>query len=199
MRTRGGVVSAPDARVGRDPGSTAMMELLLIEDVANLGKRGQNVRVRNGFARNYLLPLNKAVALTAENKAMVEKARVRWLAEEAKLIGELQELAAKIGQLDLKIVAKSADTGHLYGSVHEKHIAEAAAGSGVPFDVRHVRLEQPLKEVGDYQVLVHLHEQVEVTIPVRVRAEGREDWLPGSEAEAEATEAEESPEESPES
>jgi large subunit ribosomal protein L9 len=180
------------------------MELLLIEDVPNLGKRGQSVRVRSGFARNYLLPLNKAVAATAENKAMVEKARVRWLAEEAKLIEELQELAAKIGQLDLKIVAKAAESGHLYGSVNEKNIAEAAAGSGVPFDVRHVRLDQPLKEVGDYQVLVHLHEQVEVTIPVRVRAEGREDWLPGSEEEAaaeegEAAEADEPAEQTPES
>lgn len=156
-----------------------MIELLLLEDVDNLGKRGEKVSVKAGFARNHLIPLRYAVYANADNVKMVEKRRVAWLAEEAKLIEELQELASHIAKLDLKIVAKATEQGHLYGSVTAKDVADAAAESGVSFDARCVRFEGDLKDVGDYEVPVRLHEQVNVSIPVRIRMEGNESWVPG--------------------
>ena len=157
------------------------VELLLIEDVAFLGKRGERVVVKQGYARNHLLPMNLAIAATSDNLTMVEKRRVQWLAEEAKLIEELKELAGHIAGLDLTIVEKAqAETGHLYGSVTAKDVAAAAASKGVKVDVKHIRLDAPLKEVGDYEVMVRLHEEVEASIPVHVRMEGNEDWLPSA-------------------
>jgi large subunit ribosomal protein L9 len=169
----------------------------LVEDVENLGKRGEQVSVKPGFARNHLIPLRLAVYISSDNIRMVEKRRVAWLAEEAKLINELKELAGHIGKLDIKIVQKASDSGHLYGSVTEVDIATAAAGAGVAFESKHVKLDHHLKDVGDYEVLVRLHEQVEVTIPVRIRMEGNEDWVPGQELEAEAAPTEEAPEATP--
>lgn len=172
-----------------------MIDLLLIDDVPHLGKKGDHVQVKPGFARNFLLPQSKAVFATSDNLKMVEKARVRWLAEEAKLVEELTELASHIEKLELKIVAKASDVGTLYGSVTEREIAAAAADAGVSFDAKYIRLPQPIRDVSDNDILIHLHEKVEVTIPVRVRAEGREDWMPGQEmseeerAELEAAEA----------
>jgi len=157
------------------------MEVLLIKDVERLGKRGALVEVKRGYARNYLLPLGFAVPATEENKRQVEKRRALWLAEEARLLEEVRELAGRLAKVDLKIVEKASETGHLYGSVGEKAIAEALAAAGMPLDPKVVKLEQPLKEVGDYEIQLKLHEEVTVTIPVRVRAEGREDWLPGQE------------------
>jgi len=158
-----------------------MVELVLIKDIEHLGKRGTKVRVREGYARNFLVPLQAAVAVTEDNLRMVEKSRIRWLAEEAKLIDELRELAGHIAKLDLTLVGKSSDQGHLFGSISEKAIADAAKSKGVAFDVKAVRLKHSLKDVGDHEILIHLHDQVQVTIPVKVRAEGRGDWVPAKE------------------
>ena len=156
-----------------------MMEVLLIKDVERLGKRGTHVTVKTGYARNHLLPLGYAVLANSENRRRIEKDRVKWLAEEAKLLEELRELAGHLAKLDLLVVEKASETGHLYGSVSEKTIAEAIRDAGINLDPKVIRLEHHLKEVGDYEVPVQLHEEVQVTVPVRVRAEGREDWLPG--------------------
>ncbi len=156
-----------------------MMEVLLIKDVERLGKRGSHVTVKSGYARNHLLPLGYAVLANAENRRRIEKVRVKWLAEEAKLLDELRELAGHLAKLDLLIVEKASETGHLFGSVSEKTIAEAVREAGINLDPKVIRLEHHLKEVGNYEVPVQLHEEVQVTVPVRVRAEGREDWLPG--------------------
>ncbi len=166
-----------------------MLDLLLLKDVEHLGKRGERVNVKEGYARNHLIPLKYAVQTTADNLRMVEKRRVAWLAEEAKLIEELQELASHIAKLDIKIVAKATGEGHLYGSVTAKDVADAAAAQGVAFAARCVRLDGDIKSVGDFEAPVRLHEQVNVTIPVRVRMEGNEDWLPGQDEAAEAPES----------
>jgi large subunit ribosomal protein L9 len=170
------------------------VKVLLISDVPDLGKRGQEVKVKPGFARNMLLPHGLAVASTKNNLTMVEKQRVRWLAEEAKLIEDLREFAGHIAKLDLLITGKAQESGHLYGSITAKDIATAAASKGVAIDPKHVRLAQPLKAVGDYEIVVRLHEQVQATIPVHVRMEGREEWLPGADAAPEAKPAASGPE-----
>jgi large subunit ribosomal protein L9 len=160
------------------------MDVLLIKDVERLGKRGNHVTVKSGYARNHLLPLGYAVPLTEENRRMVERRRLQWLAEEAKLLEDLRELAGHLAKLDITIVQKSADSGHLYGSVDERAIAAAVKAEGIDLDPKVVRLEHHLKEVGDYEVIMRLHEEVVVTLPIKVRAEGREDWLPSDEVEA---------------
>jgi large subunit ribosomal protein L9 len=166
-----------------------MVELVLVKDIEHLGKRGTKVRVREGYARNYLVPMKAAVPATEDNLRWVEKARVKWLAEEAKLIEELRELAGHIAKLDLMVMGKASEQGNLYGSITEKTIAEAAKQKGVAFDVKAVRLPHHLKEVGDYEVPIFLHEQVQLAIPVKVRAEGRPDWIPSKEQAAEAAPA----------
>lgn len=173
------------------------VELLLIEDVEDLGKRGDKVSVKEGFARNHLIPLRLAVHVNEDNLKMVEKRRVRWLAEEAKLIEELKELAGHIAQLDLKIVARATDQGTLYGSVTASDVVAAAEAQGVTLQPRWVKLAADIKEVGDFEAPVRLHEEVSVTIPVRVRMEGNEDWLPGQDEEPEAEAAPAPAEEAP--
>ena len=160
-----------------------MIELLLVKDVPHLGKRGTTVQVKKGFARNHLLPLNLAVHVTPDNLKMVDKARVKWLAEEAKLLEEMRELATHVEKLSVRIVAKASETGSLYGSVTDRDIAKACADQGVAIELSAVKLEAPVKVVGDYTIPIFLHEEVQVSIPLAVRAEGREDWLPGEEEE----------------
>lgn len=174
-----------------------MIELLLIKDVDGLGKRGAAVKVKSGYARNHLLPLGFAVHATEDNKRQVDKKRVAWLAEEAQRLEELRELAAHLAKMDIKIVEKASETGHLFGSVTEKSIAEAVGAQGLRLDPKAVRLDQHLKEVGDYEVLVRMHEEVEVTLPVKVRMEGREDWLPGDDEPVPETAADEAGPETP--
>lgn len=179
-----------------------MIEILLVENVEQLGKRGQRVKVRPGYARNYLLPMGIAVPVTPDNIARVEKRRVQWLAEEAKLLEAMRELAAHVAKLDLKLVEKASEAGSLYGSVTEKMIADAASAQGIELKAKQVRLAEPIKLVGDYEVTIRLHEEVSVEVPVKVRAEGREDWVPGQEeadetADETAAEDESSPEDAP--
>lgn len=167
-----------------------MIEILLVKDVELLGKRGQRVRVRPGYARNYLLPMGVAVPLTADNIASVEKQRIKWLAEEARLVSEMRELATHVAKVEIRFVEKASESGSLYGSVSEKMIADAATAKGFPLSAKQVRLEHPVKTVGDHEATVRLHEQVSVEILVQVRAEGREDWVPGQEEADGAGEAE---------
>jgi large subunit ribosomal protein L9 len=132
------------------------MEVLLIRNVDKVGKRGDTVSVKPGFARNYLLPTGAAVLPTVANVRRIEKSRKTWLAEEKKL-----------------------DEGRLYGSVNDKVIAAALVEKGFQLDAKVVRLDAPIREVGNYEVRIHLHSDVEVFLPVKVRAEGFETWEPG--------------------
>jgi len=170
------------------------MDILLIKDVARLGKRGSHVTVKTGFARNHLLPLGLAVPATADNRRMVETRRLTWLAEESKMLEDLRELAGHLASLDITIVEKAADSGHLYGSVDERSIAASVKAAGINLDPSVIRLEHQLKEVGDFEILLRLHEEVEVTLPIKVLAEGREDWVPSDDQEEARPETESAPE-----
>lgn len=163
-----------------------MVELLLIKDVENLGKRGSKVRVRTGYARNYLLPQGAAVPATEENLRRVDKVRAQWLAEEAKLLSEMQELAARLAGFEVTLVAKASEAGNLYGSVGVRELVDAVAAKGMPLEARVFRLQNPVKMVGDHSVPIVLHESVKCTIALKVRAEGRGDWVPGQETDGQA-------------
>jgi large subunit ribosomal protein L9 len=143
------------------------IEVLLRKSVDTLGRVGEVVRVRNGYARNYLFPFGLAVLPTAESLRLVEKDKAVEAAIEAEHARHRAEVLAKIGGAVLTIEAKSNPEGHLFGSVGPKAVAEALAALGHPVEERHVRLE-PLKELGEYEVLVHLGADAETKVKVWV-------------------------------
>ncbi|MSR74714.1 MAG: 50S ribosomal protein L9 [Planctomycetes bacterium] len=158
-----------------------MVELLLVRDIDHLGKRGMKVRVREGYARNFLIPTGAAVSATADNVRRIEKVRAQWLAEEAKLLAELQELAARLAGFEVTLVAKASEAGNLYGSIGVREIVEASAAKGFPLEARVFKLAGPVKLVGDHAISLVLHDSVQVSMTLKVRAEGRGDWVPGQE------------------
>jgi large subunit ribosomal protein L9 len=144
------------------------MELLLKQNVEHLGRVGDVVKVKSGYARNYLLPRGLAVAVTKSNLADIERARAAALAEEEARLASLQELSTKMGETSVTIEGKANEEGHLFGSVTAANIASAMREKGFPVDERQVRLEQPLKEIGVYDVVLHLHATLDVTVKVWV-------------------------------
>ena len=144
------------------------MELLLKQNVEHLGRTGDVVDVKPGYARNYLLPRGLAVLVTKSNLADVERARAQALAEEEARLAGLKDLGAKLADQSVTIEGKANEEGHLFGSVNAAQIAAALREKDVPVDDKMVRLENPLKEIGVYDVAIHLHADVEATIKVWV-------------------------------
>jgi len=144
------------------------MELLLKQNIEHLGRIGDVVKVKSGYARNYLLPRGLAVAVTKSNLAAIEQARAAALAEEQQRVAAMKELATKLGEASVTIEGRASAEGHLFGSVTVGNIAAALREKGIPVEDKQVRLEQPLKQVGVYDVVVHLHATVEVNVKVWV-------------------------------
>ena len=144
------------------------MELLLKQNVEHLGRTGDVVDVKPGYARNYLLPRGLAVLVTKGNMAEVERARSQALAEEEARLAGLKDLGAKLADLSVTIEGKANEEGHLFGSVNTAQIAAALRDKDVPVDEKMVRLDSPLKEIGVYDVTVHLHADVEAVVKVWV-------------------------------
>ena len=144
------------------------MELLLKQNVEHLGRTGDVVEVKPGYARNYLLPRGMAVLVTKSNMAEVERARAAALAEEEARLAGLKDLGSKLADVSVTIEGKANDEGHLFGSVNVSQIAAALREKDIPVDDKMVRLENPLKEIGVYDVTVHLHADVEAPIKVWV-------------------------------
>jgi large subunit ribosomal protein L9 len=132
------------------------IQLILTQNVPQVGQSGDLVKVRPGFARNYLVPQGMATFATPNNLRMVEKHRQRLRALEDARRADLQNLAAQIGQRSLTIEANANAEGHLYGSVNADQIAETLRREGFPIESEHVRIEGPLKELGLYSIKVHL-------------------------------------------
>lgn len=166
----------------------AHMDVLLCEDVDNLGQRGQVVRVRAGYGRNYLLPQGLAIAASAGNKRMIDEQR-RLLAkrEQRERVSALGE-AEKLQGLELRFGRRIGEHGILFGSVTALDIAEALKKRGLPIERRKIALREHIKEVGDYDVTIKLHRNVAPVIKVLVRKQGEEETAL---APAESTPAEE--------
>lgn len=148
------------------------MEVILLDKVENLGGIGDKVKVKPGYARNYLLPQGKATRATAENIAQFEARRAELEARAAAVITEAKARAAGIDGLKLVIQAKVGSEGKLFGSIGPVDIAEAAELAGVTIERSELRLaEGPLRTVGEHEVEVHLHAEVSVPITVTVEAE----------------------------
>ena len=147
------------------------MEVILREDIDNLGTRGQVVKVAPGYARNFLLPKRMAVAATEANKKIVEQERQAHLRKEAKVQGEAQELAKIMTGATVRIAQKAGENDQLFGSVTSKDIAEALAAQNYNIDRRKIQLEDPIRQLGEYKVTVRLHKDVPVEITVVVAKE----------------------------
>jgi large subunit ribosomal protein L9 len=147
------------------------MEIILLQKVDNVGGIGDLVRVKSGYARNYLIPQGKATLATAENKAKFELRRAELEAKAAAELAAAQARAKKLEGLVLKIVMQAGTEGKLFGSVGTVDIAEAIAKQSVEVERSEIRLpDGPLRVVGDHQVALHLHTDVNVEIKVVIEA-----------------------------
>jgi len=150
----------------------AHTKVLLREDVDDLGARGEIVRVRAGYARNYLLPRNLAVEASAGNVKGIEQERAALLRKEAKERATAEAQSQQMGALELEFKRKAGEQGALYGSVTSMDITEALQERGYEIDRHRIHLREPLKRVGDYTVPVRLHREVTIDLKVRVVPEG---------------------------
>jgi len=144
------------------------MDLLLRQNIESLGRVGDVVKVKSGYARNYLLPRGLAIPVTKANLAEIEVARKKALAEEQVRIGTLKELVGKLVETSVTIEGRANEEGHLFGSVNAAQIADALRAKGFAIDEKQVRLEHPLKEIGVFDVKLHLHQEVDATVKVWV-------------------------------
>ncbi len=147
------------------------MEVILREDVDKVGSRGALVKVADGFARNFLLPMKLAVAATASNKKIVEQERDAHVRREAKAEGEAHDLARLLANTVVKFRQRVGENDHLFGSVTAKDIADALEAQKFHIERRKVQLEEPIRTLGEFQVTLRLHRDVSVPIKVIVEAE----------------------------
>ena len=150
----------------------AHTRILLREDVDDLGARGEIVRVRAGYARNYLLPRRLAVEATASNVKQIEQERAALLKKEATERTTAQGQAEQIRSLVLEFRRKSGEHGALYGSVTSMDIAEALKEKGYEIDRHRLHLREPLKRLGEFAVPLRLHREVTIDLQVKIAPEG---------------------------
>jgi large subunit ribosomal protein L9 len=148
------------------------MQVILMEKVANLGNLGDVVKVKDGFARNFLLPQGKAKRATEANIAAFEVQRVALEKAQAEALAKARERGAKIDGLTLQIAQKAGVDGRLFGSVTNYDIVEALKAQGHEVERAMVRMpEGPLKQVGDYEIQIQLHTDLVVTVKISVLGE----------------------------
>lgn len=140
----------------------------MIENVESLGKSGELVRVRPGYARNYLLPNGFATLATEQNKRRVKRHQEKLAEVERDKIKELKGRADAIGKYSVTLEANANEEGHLYGSIMGPDISKALKTAGFAVEADNVRLEGPLKELGMYTVKIHLHAEAETEVKVWV-------------------------------
>ncbi|MBI3466123.1 MAG: 50S ribosomal protein L9 [Planctomycetes bacterium] len=148
--------------------ATGNVELLLVQSIDHVGKQGDVVAVRPGYARNYLLPQGLATIATEHHKRMIEKHRARLMEIQKARMAGLRVQAEEIGRLSITIEANANDEGHLYGSVGAVDIVNALKRNEVTITADQVRLQGPLKELGLYTVKIHLGHEVEGDLKVWV-------------------------------
>ena len=146
------------------------MDVILMERVGKLGHIGETVRVKDGYARNFLLPRGKALRATEANKKKFEVRRADLEARNAELKRSAGEVADKLDGVTVVIVRQAGETGQLYGSVSARDIAEALTAAKHKVERNHVAIQQPIKTLGMHKVPIHLHPEVESKSPSTSRA-----------------------------
>lgn len=144
------------------------MKVILIEDVDRLGKIGDVVTVKEGYARNYLLPNKKAREANSSNIKLLDALKKKKAAQDKKVMDEAQALADKLAGLTLSITAESGEEDKLFGSVSNDMISESLAVQGIAIDKREIALEEPIKKLGLYTVTVKIHPEVKASLKVLV-------------------------------
>jgi len=165
------------------------MDVILKEDVVNLGSRGDVVKVADGYGRNYLLPRKLAMQATENNKAVVAQMKAASARRSASEKAQAEELVTKLEPVALTFTRKAGEQGHLFGSVTSSDIAAGLAAQGFEIDRRRIVLAEPLKSLGDFKVSIKLHREVTAQVKVTVEAEAAE--KAGGAEEAQAAEADE--------
>jgi large subunit ribosomal protein L9 len=148
------------------------MEIILREDVKQLGQRGEVVKVAEGYGRNFLLPRGLALVVNATNKAMIDKERKGHEARLAKEKAECEALAERIAALRFVAPRKVGENEQLFGSVTAGDVAGFLAGKGIEIDKRKVLLDEPIKRLGEHEVKIKLHPEVVATLRLLVTKEG---------------------------
>ncbi len=145
-----------------------MIDLILLERVENLGQMGQIVKVRPGYARNFLLPRKKAMRATKDNLAYFETQRAQLEAQNLKRKGEADEVGAKLEGLQVVLIRQAGESGQLYGSVSSRDLADAVTAAGFTVNRQQIVLDRPIKTLGLHPVRVALHPEVAVTVTANV-------------------------------
>lgn len=148
------------------------MEIILKQDIANLGQKDEILVVKDGYARNYLIPKGMAITATASAKKILAENTRQRAHKEAKVKNEAQALAAKMENLKLRIGAKTSTTGKIFGSVNTIMLAEALQAKGFDVDRKNILIdEEHIKEVGTYKAKIKLHKEVAIDIEFEIFAE----------------------------
>jgi large subunit ribosomal protein L9 len=150
------------------------MEVILREHVDNLGRRGEIVKVADGYARNYLLPRKLALLVTDGNRKQIERERAKFEAKEAEERKVAEAIADRLATIEIVIARRVGETEALYGSVTSADIAAALAAKGFDAERRRLVLPEPIKTLGEVTVPVKLHREVTASVKVKVVAEGAE-------------------------
>ncbi|MGH9651126.1 MAG: 50S ribosomal protein L9 [Terriglobales bacterium] len=150
------------------------MEVILKEDVPKLGSRGDVVKVAEGYGRNYLLPRKLALEATKANRAVIEQMKAAALRLSVRDKADAEALAQQMKELTLTFHRKVGEQEHLFGSVTSGDVAEALEAKGFTVDRRKVRLDEPIKSLGEFNVSVRLHKEVTASFKVAVQKEAEE-------------------------
>jgi large subunit ribosomal protein L9 len=168
------------------------MEVILLERIVRLGQMGEVVRVRDGYARNFLLPQGKALRATDDNRKRFESQRTQFEARDLERKHEAEAVAVKLNGQSFVVIRQAGETGQLYGSVSTRDVAEVLEAGGFTVARNQVALNQPIKTIGLHSVAIVLHAEVEATVNVNVarsddeaqrQARGEDLTRPGEEAE----------------
>lgn len=143
-------------------------EMILMADVDGLGVQGDVVRVRDGFARNFLLPKGLAAPVTEATRRRLQKLQAERAAESAAKLAAAKEVAARLQKATCSIAVKAGEDGKLFGSVTAQHVADVLKAKGVELERRQIELEEPIHQLGDFQVPVRLHPELTVSVKVSV-------------------------------
>ncbi|PWR03384.1 50S ribosomal protein L9 [Meridianimarinicoccus roseus] len=156
------------------------MDIILLERVAKLGQMGEVVSVKEGYARNFLLPQGKALRVNPANLARFEEQKAQLEAQNLETRKEAEALGAQLDGKSFVVIRSASDSGALYGSVSTRDAADAATEAGFTVDRKQVHLSRPIKELGLHDVIVTLHPEVEVTISLNVARSPEEAELQAS-------------------
>ena len=149
----------------------ATTEVLLVEHIQKLGSEGDVVKVRPGFARNYLIPQKKALPLNLANKRRLDALKQSRAMRESEELQKAQEIATKLKEVKIAVAVKTGSGGKLFGSVTSNHILEKLSESGFTMDKKHFVSFSPIKELGKQNVTLQLHKDVEAEVEVEVVSE----------------------------